>query len=137
MLKQACQRLQFSYGVYPVEMATEPDDWGKLTRNFLRKHGFTKKLALLTQGYGASADEVTNTIKIIELSDITSFGENSPLSLNEETHDRCNWINKEGKPVPRRSDEKGVTLICPRSILYLGTAEISTSYFLFDMPGSK
>ena len=55
-------------------MATEPDDWGEFTWKFLRKHGFTKKLALLTQGYGASAEEVTNTIKIIELSDIDSFG---------------------------------------------------------------
>ena len=71
-------------------MATEPDDWGEFTRNFLRKYGFNKKLALLTQGYVACAEEVTNTIKIIELSDITSFGKNSPLSLNEETHDRCN-----------------------------------------------
>jgi hypothetical protein len=137
MLKQAYQRLQFSYGVYPVEMAAEPYDWGEFTRNFLRKHGFNKKLALLTQGYVASAEEVTNAIKIIELSDIASFCENSPLSLNEETHDRCNWINKEGKPVPRRSGEKGVTLICPRSILFFGTAEISTSYFLFDMPGGR
>jgi pyruvate kinase len=63
----ACQSLNFSYGVQPILMTTEPDSWGQFARRWLRERGFTKGLALLTNGIGRQHIDMTNQIEIIDL----------------------------------------------------------------------
>ncbi len=63
----ACQSLNFSYGVYPILMATEPDNWGQYARRWLRERGFMEGLALLTSGIGRQNEDLTNQIEIIDL----------------------------------------------------------------------
>jgi pyruvate kinase len=63
----ACQSLNFSYGVHPILITTEPDSWGKFARRWLQERGFTEGLALLTNGIGRQHADMTNQIEIIEL----------------------------------------------------------------------
>jgi len=44
-----CQRLQFSYGVYPVHEPDHPEDWRVYARDWLNSHGVSGNLALLKQ----------------------------------------------------------------------------------------
>ena len=37
----ACQNLAFSYGVYPINLAEEPDDWREWIARWLRENGMT------------------------------------------------------------------------------------------------
>jgi pyruvate kinase len=63
----ACQSLNFSYGVHPILVTTEPDSWGQFARRWLRERGFTEGLALLTNGIGRQHADMTNQIEIIDL----------------------------------------------------------------------
>ncbi len=63
-----CQALQFSYGVFPVYEPDPPKDWGAYAREWLRQHGATEHLALLTFGIGRDRMDRTNHIEIIDLS---------------------------------------------------------------------
>ena len=45
-----CQGLAFSYGVYPVELADDPDDWREFTRSWLREHRMPGRVAMLVAG---------------------------------------------------------------------------------------
>jgi len=46
----ACQNLAFSYGVYPINLAEEPDDWREWIASWLRKNGITAERVMLVAG---------------------------------------------------------------------------------------
>jgi pyruvate kinase len=62
-----CQRLQFSYGVYPVYEPNYPEDWETYAREGLGKLGFTQGLVIITQGPSPNNPGGTNRMEIIEL----------------------------------------------------------------------
>ena len=66
-MKAACQSLQFSYGVLPIYEPHLPDDWSDYVRDWLRQHGVTGDLALLTHGIGDDHLGRTNQIEIVDL----------------------------------------------------------------------
>lgn len=61
-----CQNLQFSYGVYPVQVTEHPVSWEAYARDWLEQHGLAKGLALLTQGFSAPYTGGTNRMEIID-----------------------------------------------------------------------
>ena len=62
-----CQRLQFSYGVYPVHEPDHPDDWNAYVREWLRAHEVEGNLVVLTEGPSAKRPETNNRVEIIDL----------------------------------------------------------------------
>src|SRR5205809_696623 len=45
-----CQKLAFSYGVYPVDLAEEPDDWRQWAARWLRENGIAAQRVMLVAG---------------------------------------------------------------------------------------
>jgi pyruvate kinase len=65
--ESTCQRLQFSYGVYPVYQPAYPENLEVYAREALAQMGFTKGLVILTQGPSAGNRGGTNRMEIIDL----------------------------------------------------------------------
>ena len=62
-----CQRLQFSYGVYPVCEADHPENWKAYIMQWLQDHGIAAGLAILTEGPSVKFPHTNNRMEIIDL----------------------------------------------------------------------
>ncbi|KKM02492.1 hypothetical protein LCGC14_1783870, partial [marine sediment metagenome] len=69
--ESTCQRLQFSYGVYPVYEPKYPGNWEDYGR---KKLGLTEGLVILTQGPSAGHRDGTNRMEIIDLGHPSGHG---------------------------------------------------------------
>jgi pyruvate kinase len=67
-LESTCQRLQFSYGVCPVNEPYHPEDWKEFARKVLRLQGAEGNLVILTEGPSAKHPDANNRIELIDLS---------------------------------------------------------------------
>jgi len=65
--ESTCQRLQFSFGVYPVLEPDHPDDWNTFARKWLQDHEVKGNLAVLTEGPSAKHPGANNRMEIIDL----------------------------------------------------------------------
>jgi pyruvate kinase len=65
--ESTCQRLQFSYGVYPVYEPDHPDDWNSFIRNWLKEHEVEGNLVILTEGPSRKRPDTNNRMEIIDL----------------------------------------------------------------------
>jgi pyruvate kinase len=65
--ESTCQRLQFSFGVYPVLEPDHPDDWNAFARKWLQDHEVQGNLAVLTEGPSVKHPEANNRMEIIDL----------------------------------------------------------------------
>jgi pyruvate kinase len=65
--EMTCQRLQFSYGVYPVLEPDHPEDWKKYVLDWLTRNGIDGDLALLTEGPSFRHPEANHRMEIIDL----------------------------------------------------------------------
>ncbi len=63
-----CQRLQFSYGVFPVHEPDHPDDWNGYVQAWLRAHEVEGDLVVLTEGPSAKRPAANNRMEILDLS---------------------------------------------------------------------
>jgi pyruvate kinase len=63
----ACQRLLFSWGVWPVRVTERPDDWRAFARAWLREHGIDGTLAVVTEGPSPKHPEANERIEILDL----------------------------------------------------------------------
>jgi pyruvate kinase len=66
--ESTCQRLQFSYGVYPVYEPDHPEDWTSFIRNWLQEHEVEGNLVILTEGPSRKRPDTNNRMEIIDLS---------------------------------------------------------------------
>lgn len=66
-LKSTCQRLQFSYGVYPVYEPDHPEDWNGYIKKWLYDNEVEGDIVLLTEGPSTKHPEVNNRLEIIDL----------------------------------------------------------------------
>ena len=66
-LESTCQRLQFSYGVYPVHEPEHPENWRVYINGWMRDNDIDGDLAVLTEGPSARHPEVNNRMEIIDL----------------------------------------------------------------------
>jgi pyruvate kinase len=62
-----CRQLQFSYGVHPVSVPEELEDWSDYTREWLEARGITEGLALLAQGPSAQNPHANHKMEILQL----------------------------------------------------------------------
>ena len=62
-----CQRLQFSYGVYPVHEPVHPEDWRQYVRDWLKSHDLEGNIVVLTEGPSQRHPEANHRVEIIDL----------------------------------------------------------------------
>jgi pyruvate kinase len=62
-----CQGLAFSYGVHPVDLVEEPDDWRQWIARWLGKHGVAAKGVMLVAGPSARNPKANHRIELMEL----------------------------------------------------------------------
>jgi pyruvate kinase len=67
MEQATCQALQFSYGVYPVQVQEEFLDWGPFCCQWLHGQGFESGVAVLTQGPSPENPYASHTMQIANL----------------------------------------------------------------------
>ena len=65
--KRTCQRLQFSYGVYPTMTKSNPKSWSKFAQNWLERHHLEGDLVLIIEGNAAKKKGDTTRLDIIDL----------------------------------------------------------------------
>ena len=65
--ESTCQRLQFSYGVFPVHELDHPEDWKAYARNWMLACGIEGNLVLLTEGPSSKHPEANHRMEIIDL----------------------------------------------------------------------
>jgi pyruvate kinase len=66
-VETTCQRLQFSYGVYPACEPDHPDNWNTYIKQWLRLHEEEGNLAVLTEGPSAKHPDANNRMEIIDM----------------------------------------------------------------------
>jgi pyruvate kinase len=63
----ACQSLAFSYGVHPVDLPEEPDDWRQWAAEWLRKHGVAAERMMLVAGPSPRNPKANHRIELMRL----------------------------------------------------------------------
>jgi pyruvate kinase len=63
----ACQSLAFSYGVHPVDLSEEPDDWRQWATRWLREHGVAAERVMLVAGPSERNPKANHRIELIRL----------------------------------------------------------------------
>lgn len=66
-LERTCQRLQFSYGVYPIHEPEHPENWNAYVEKWIRDHRLEGNLVILTEGPSSKHPEANHRMEIIEL----------------------------------------------------------------------
>lgn len=65
--KKTCQRLHFSYGVYPEYAAENPESWPGYAHEWIKAHGVEGDLVLVIQGASTSRTGDTTRLDIVDL----------------------------------------------------------------------
>jgi pyruvate kinase len=65
--EQTCQRLQFSYGVFPVHETEYPDDWNGYITAWLDSNEVEGNLVILTEGPSLRHPEANNRMEILDI----------------------------------------------------------------------
>jgi pyruvate kinase len=63
----ACQDLAFSYGVQPVHVSEEPDDWRQWVTRCLREHGVQAQRVIVIAGPSAQNPNANHRIELMRL----------------------------------------------------------------------
>jgi pyruvate kinase len=63
----ACQNLAFSYGVYPINLAEEPDDWREWIARWLRQNEITAERVMLVAGPSPRNPKANYRIELMRL----------------------------------------------------------------------
>jgi pyruvate kinase len=63
----ACQSLAFSYGVHPVDLSEEPDDWRQWAAGWLRNHGVAAERVMLVAGPSPRNPKANHRIELMRL----------------------------------------------------------------------
>jgi pyruvate kinase len=62
-----CQGLAFSYGVHPIQLAAEPENWGVYSRRWLREHGVPGDMAMVVAGPSALNPETNHRLEFVRV----------------------------------------------------------------------
>jgi pyruvate kinase len=63
----ACQNLAFSYGVHPINLAEEPDDWREWIARWSRENGITAQRVMLVAGPSPRNPKANYRIELMRL----------------------------------------------------------------------
>ena len=69
----ACQTLAFSYGVHPVDLSEEPDDWRQWVARWLREHDVVAKRVMAVAGPSARNPIANHRIELMRLNAHDAF----------------------------------------------------------------
>ena len=83
----ACQNLAFSYGVYPIDLAEEPDDWREWIARWLRENGITAERVMLVAGPSPRNPKANYRIEL-------------------DAPGRAEWVNAERHFIRRKSNRR-------------------------------
>src|SRR5262245_12937347 len=75
----ACQNLAFSYGVYPIDLAEEPDDWREWIIRWAGENGINAERVMLVAGPSSRNPKANYRIELMRLG--TGNGSNADTSL--------------------------------------------------------
>lgn len=64
-----CQRLLFSYGVYPIHEPDHPEDWNAFARDWLHKNGIEGDLVVFTEGPSRKHPEANHRMEIVKIAE--------------------------------------------------------------------
>ena len=64
-----CQGLAFSYGVHPVELAEDPENWRGFAKEWLREHQVPGAVAMLVAGPSARHPEANHRLEFLRVGD--------------------------------------------------------------------
>jgi pyruvate kinase len=64
-----CQGLAFSYGVHPVQLAREPENWRDFVREWLSEHQIPGALAMLAAGPSTRSPDDNHRVEIVRVGD--------------------------------------------------------------------
>ncbi len=64
---ETCQKLQFSYGVYPLYEPGHPADWNAYVKKWVNEHRLKGTIVLLTEGPSSRNPDANNRMEIIDL----------------------------------------------------------------------
>lgn len=67
-----CQGLAFSYGVHPVELAQEPDDWCDWARRWLDEQHIAGNIAMLVAGPSPRNPDANHRIEFMRVGKVPS-----------------------------------------------------------------
>jgi pyruvate kinase len=67
--RRVCQGLVFSYGVCPIQIVDDPEDWESFGRTWMREQGMTGHAAMLVAGPSAAHPEAHHRIEFMRLRD--------------------------------------------------------------------
>jgi pyruvate kinase len=62
-----CQGLAFSYGVHPVDLAEEPEDWREFAKRWLRDQGIEANRVMLVAGPSTRNPKANHRIELMQL----------------------------------------------------------------------
>jgi pyruvate kinase len=62
-----CQKLQFSYGVYPLHVPETVENWNLFARDWVQSHGLEGDLVILSAGPSPEHPQANNRMEIIDL----------------------------------------------------------------------
>ena len=65
--RKICQDLEFSYGVCPVEIDRNPDNWQEFGRAWMRDQGLSGRTAMLVAGPSSAHPEAYRRIEFMRL----------------------------------------------------------------------
>jgi pyruvate kinase len=60
-----CRGLEFSYGVHPVELADEPENWSDFARGWVREHRAPGGVAMLVAGMSARSPDANPRVEFL------------------------------------------------------------------------
>jgi len=64
-----CQGLAFSYGVYPMQLAHEPESWRDFARQWFREHHVPDALAMLVAGPSTRNPDTNHRLEFLRVGD--------------------------------------------------------------------
>jgi len=65
--RSVCQGLAFSYGVHPIEMTDEPEDWRRFASECLAHRGITGRIAILVAGPSPRLPTANHRLEFLRL----------------------------------------------------------------------
>ena len=67
-----CQGLAFSYGVEPVQLTEEPENWRDFAKNCLKEHQIAGHMALLVTGPSSQNPEKNHRLEFLRFGEFTT-----------------------------------------------------------------
>jgi pyruvate kinase len=62
-----CQGLVFSYGVHPVELRDDPENWSDFARHWIGEHKLFGKIAMLVAGPSSRNPDANHRLEFLRV----------------------------------------------------------------------